>query len=361
MSLALYSIKSKEATKLNDNGIEIKVDEDNGETISIENTLDPEKMVQFNCLYNKDEIKTLMGTQGFTPEKFIDLPISGGYKVWRFNDQNFNTISNEGYCATYKKLLELLNTSTTNLNSLLNKLGTNIELLKNASLRIIGTDEAKDVSVYKDLISALNTNNENISGIISHIYEVIASIDSFSVEEFLKTTLQKDEQMTSIKLNTEKNNYEPIQVSISKYKDLVDELEKLFICLTQILIVESTNDLKYIEETKTKIDGPDELADDPNQYIYNYSSKTSHVDTFTEFIKQLNKSTENIEKWITKIEQIKTSGIDPDTSCPLNSIKYIDTNNTIKEEKPTSLNNLITKLSDNNNNIFLRYWNTKRE
>ena len=27
MSLALYSIKSKEATKLNDNGIEIKVDE----------------------------------------------------------------------------------------------------------------------------------------------------------------------------------------------------------------------------------------------------------------------------------------------------------------------------------------------
>lgn len=222
MSLALYSIKSKEATKLNDNGIEIKVDEDNGETISIENTLDPEKMVQFNCLYNKDEIKTLMGTQGFTPEQFIDLPISGGYKVWRFNDQNFNTISNEGYCATYKKLLELLNTSTTNLNSLLNKLGTNIELLKNASLRIIGTDEAKDVSVYKDLISALNTNNENISGIISHIYEVIASIDSFSVEEFLKTTLQKDEQMTSIKLNTEKNNYEPIQVSISKYKDLVE-------------------------------------------------------------------------------------------------------------------------------------------
>lgn len=125
MSIALYSCKSKVANKLKSNEIEINIDDDK---ISFDNTNDPDKMVQFNCLYNKDEIATLIGTQGFTPEEFVDLPIFSGYKLWRFNDKNFNTISDEGYCTTYKKLFELMNTSTTNLNSLLNKLGTNIDL-----------------------------------------------------------------------------------------------------------------------------------------------------------------------------------------------------------------------------------------
>ncbi|KAK8834093.1 hypothetical protein M9Y10_020179 [Tritrichomonas musculus] len=357
MSLALYSCKSKEAYKLRSNDIEISINED--EQINFENTNDPEKMVQFNCIYNKDEITTLLGTQGFTPEQFVELPISGGYKLYHFNDENFNTISNEGYCATYKKLFELLNTSTKNLNSLLNKLGSNIKFLQNASLTIIGSDETKDVSIYKNLISALNINNENISGVINHIYEIISSIDSFSVDEFLKTILQKDEEMTSIILNTETNNYISTQVSITKYKELVSELEKLTIVLTQILIVEPTNDLTYIEETKTKKEGPDELSNDSNQYIYTYSTKSKHVDTFTELINQLSISTSNIEKWVTKIEQIKTSGIDPNSKCSLNDLKYIDTTNSIKTIKPNTLNNLITKLSENNNNLHT--WLSSKE
>ena len=339
MSISVFSAKSKEATKLKDNGLEIKVDEDK---IVMENSIDPQKMVQFNCLYNKDEIKTLIGTDGFTPEEFMNLPISSGYKLWRFNDENSNTVSNEGYCTTYKKLFELLNNSTTNLNSLLNKLGTNITLLQNSSLQIIGSEEEEDVSTYKNLISALKINNENLSGIINNIYEIIASINSFSVDEFLKTTLQKDEQMTSIQLNTQTNNYESKQVSITKYQELISELEKLTICLTQILIVEPNNDLKYIKETKTA---------DERQYNYSYSSESQHIDTFSELINKLNTSTENIEKWITKIEQINTSGFNPDSTISLNTLKYVDNTNAIKEMRPTTLNNLITKLSENNNNI----------
>ena len=36
----------------------------------------------------KMKIKTLIGTDGFTPEGFMDLPISSGYKFLRFNDEN---------------------------------------------------------------------------------------------------------------------------------------------------------------------------------------------------------------------------------------------------------------------------------
>lgn len=158
--------------------------------------------------------------------------------------------------------------------------------------------------------------------------------------------------MTSIQLNTQTNNYESKQVSITQYKELVSEVEKLKICLTQILKVEPNNDLKYIKETKTKKDGTDELSvDDPSQYNYSYSSESQHIDTFSELINHLNTSIDNIEKWITKIEQIKTSGFNPDSTVSLNTLKYVDNTNINKEMKPTSLNNLITKLSENNNNI----------
>ena len=53
MSLVLYSCKSKVASKLKSNDIEINIDEDE---LSIKNTINPDEMVHFNCLYNKAEI-----------------------------------------------------------------------------------------------------------------------------------------------------------------------------------------------------------------------------------------------------------------------------------------------------------------
>ncbi|KAK8886004.1 hypothetical protein M9Y10_041463 [Tritrichomonas musculus] len=252
----------------------------------------------------------------------------------------------------------------TNLRTYLTKLQEDIiknigsaELLPGSELLIIENEistKEVDVSSYSKLIAALGNNNTGILSAIDHLYTALGELDTFSVSDFLATTLQKNETMTTIKENKAENIYEATQENIEKYTELVSTIKSLSESLKNILIVEKSLNLKYINEIKTE--KPEEeiplaVQEDEKQYIYTYQTANEHADTLTEIINLINKSTENIEKWLKKIEETKTTGID---FTKLSELKVIQKNQTSYETKPQSLttfNDVITNLSTNNENI----------
>ncbi|KAK8839984.1 hypothetical protein M9Y10_031269 [Tritrichomonas musculus] len=268
------------------------------------------------------------------------------------------------YVANLNKLYERLSTNATNLRTYLTKLQEDIiknigsaELLPGSELLIIENEistKEVDVSSYSKLIAALGNNNTGILSTIDHLYTALGELDTFSVSDFLATTLQKNETMTTIIENKAENIYEATQENIEKYTELVSTIKSLSESLKNILIVEKSLNLKYINEIKTE--KPEEeiplaVQEDEKQYIYTYQTANEHADTLTEIINLINKSTENIEKWLKKIEETKTTGID---FTKLSELKVIQKNQTSYETKPQSLttfNDVITNLSTNNENI----------
>ncbi|KAK8858374.1 hypothetical protein M9Y10_013476, partial [Tritrichomonas musculus] len=171
--------------------------------------------------------------------------------------------------------------------------------------------------------------------------------------------------MTTIKENKAEKIYEATQENITKYTELVAAIKNLSESLKNILIVEKNLNLRYIEEIKTEKPEDEiplalptsqsELAvqEDEKQYIYTYQTASKHVDTLTEIINLINTSTENIEKWLRKIEETKTTGID---FTKLSELKIVQKNDdkASYETVPQSLttfNDVITNLSTNNENI----------
>ncbi|KAK8842399.1 hypothetical protein M9Y10_025982, partial [Tritrichomonas musculus] len=369
MSLALYSVKSKEASKLKSNEIEINIDED--KIINFENTIEPDEMVQFNCVYNKAEIdEKIVGDyleKNGGLEGFGALNIMAGKGIHTFNVDG--TLHENNYATNLNKLYERLKASATNLQTYLNVLKDEIaenigtaELIPGAELSIIvDATQTKDVDVssYSKLIAALGNNNTSILSVVDNIYDTINDLDSFTVSEFLNAILQENQTMTSIKENKADEIYEATQENITKYTELVSAIKNLSECLKNILIVEKNLDMKYIKEIKTE--KPEEeiplaVTDEETkktEYIYTYETANKHADTLTEIINLINSSNENIEKWLKKIEETKTTGID---FTNLNDLKVIqkNTNTSSYEIKPqsiTSLNGMITNMSTNNENI----------
>ncbi|KAK8836155.1 hypothetical protein M9Y10_039968 [Tritrichomonas musculus] len=171
--------------------------------------------------------------------------------------------------------------------------------------------------------------------------------------------------MTTIKENKAEKIYEATQENITKYTELVAAIKNLSESLKNILIVEKNLNLRYIEEIKTEKPEDEiplalptsqsELAvqEDEKQYIYTYQTASKHADTLTEIINLINTSTENIEKWLRKIEETKTTGID---FTKLSELKIVQKNDDkasyeIVPQSLTTFNDVITNLSTNNENI----------
>ncbi len=264
MSLALYSCKSKEAYKLKANDIEINIDEDeNGiKRLNFENTIEPEEMVQFNCIYNKAEIDEKIVGDYLEKQGGLDgfgaLNIMAGKGITTFTESG--RLQEKNYAPNLNKLYERLSTSAVNLRTYLTKLQEDIiknigtaEIIPGTELLIIENEistKEVDVSSYSKLIAALGNNNTGILSAIDHLYTALGELDSFSVSDFLATTLQKNETMTTIKENKAENIYEATQENIEKYTELVTAIKNLSESLKNILIVEKNLDLKYINEIK---------------------------------------------------------------------------------------------------------------
>ena len=287
MSLALYSAKSKEAYKLKSNDIEITIDEEDGKRLNIENTIEPGEMVQFNCIYNKAEIDEKIVGDYLEKHGGLDgfgaLNIMAGKGITTFTESG--RLHENDYAANLNKLYERLSTSATNLRTYLTKLQEDIiknigsaELLPGSELLIIENEistKEVDVSSYSKLIAALGNNNTGILSAIDHLYTALGELDTFSVSDFLATTLQKNETMTTIKENKAENIYEATQENIEKYTELVSTIKSLSESLKNILIVEKSLNLKYINEIKTE--KPEEeiplaVQEDEKQYIYTYQT-----------------------------------------------------------------------------------------
>ncbi|KAK8844479.1 hypothetical protein M9Y10_024339 [Tritrichomonas musculus] len=112
---------------------------------------------------------------------------------------------------------------------------------------------------------------------------------------------------------------------------------------------------------KKKVHHPGELDETStgpwDETIITYKLDDKHVDTFTDLITQLNTSNDNLKKWLTKLESTKTIGID---FIQLDNISVIEektdeetktTSYEVKQKPPKSLNNTISNISLNNNNI----------
>ncbi len=378
MSLALFSAKSKEAYKLKSNDIEINVDEEDGiKKLNFENTINPDDMIQFNCLYNKAEIDEKIVGDYLEKQGGLDgfgaLNIMAGKGITTFTESG--RLQEINYAPNLNKLYERLSTSAVNLKAYLTKLQEDIyqnigtkELIPGAELSII-VDEIStkevDVSTISKLIAALGNNNTGILSAIDHLYTALGELDTFTVSDFLAATLQKNETMTTIKENKAEKIYEATQENITKYTELVAAIKNLSESLKNILIVEKNLNLRYIEEIKTEKPEDEiplalptsqsELAvqEDEKQYIYTYQTASKHADTLTEIINLINTSTENIEKWLRKIEETKTTGID---FTKLSELKIVQKNDdkASYETVPQSLttfNDVITNLSTNNENI----------
>ncbi|KAK8895921.1 hypothetical protein M9Y10_013807 [Tritrichomonas musculus] len=171
--------------------------------------------------------------------------------------------------------------------------------------------------------------------------------------------------MTTIKENKAEKIYEATQENITKYTELVDAIKNLSESLKNILIVEKNLNLRYIEEIKTEKPEDEiplalptsqsELAvqEDEKQYIYTYQTASKHADTLTEIINLINTSTENIEKWLKKIEETKTTGIDFTKLSELKIVQKNDDKTSYEtvSQSLTTFNDVITNLSTNNENI----------
>lgn len=115
MSIATYAFHCKEASRLRDKGIEIYVDEDNDQ---LNITREDGEPVSFNNIYNKAEVDQMALGTNFKIDSFKDLTISRGQSLPVFT---YGATNNQ-YCTTYNKLMELLRTNFNNLSKYIHDL-----------------------------------------------------------------------------------------------------------------------------------------------------------------------------------------------------------------------------------------------
>ena len=349
MSLALYSIKAKEASMLRDNGITIKVDEDENGNSLINITRDDDGEVKFNSIYNKPEIDSKILSNNLDKlEGFPDITIYGGGYIPRIIEDG-SIDKKTIYSINLRKLYQELSTNFKNISAILTEFNGGV-LQKDGKVKIF-TDaentELVNASTFSELLNALGTNTDSIQKVFDNIFQTINEI-GFDAEKFLSTELvQKGNDFNLIE-EDENKNYITKSYNVNYYNDLVDKILQLTNSLQNILIVPPEKNLEYID--KNEVSGPDTILRTTENITYKISN--SHIQTLSDLISYLSENNRSLKEWIERIEQIKTSGIDPDAEIKLNDLKVINDASSIETLKVNSLNEMITALSTSNNNAF---------
>ena len=332
MSTCLYSCVSGEAEKLKSKGIEISVDDD----LQINITRDDGGEVKYNNIYNKSEITAMnLSNKLDKLDGFPDITIFSGGHIPKIIEDGSIDIKTT-YSVNLRKLYQTLTTNFKNISAIITEFKSGV-LQKDGKVKIFTESEKVELvnaTTFSQLLAALGTNTENIQKVFNHIFQTINEF-GFDAEKFLNTELvQKGSEFKSIE-EDENKNYITKSYNVNYYNDLIDKILLLTNSLQNILIVSPENNLKYI-----------------NAETSDYKITEKHIQTLSDLISYLSDNNKNLSEWIEKIEQIKTTGIDPNAEIELNDLKVINDANSIETQKVNSLNEMITALSNNNNNAF---------
>ncbi|WP_300718046.1 hypothetical protein, partial [uncultured Brachyspira sp.] len=334
---------------LRDNGITIKVDEDENGNSQINITRDDDGEVKFNSIYNKPEIDSKILSNNLDKlEGFPDITIYGGGYIPRIIEDG-SIDKKTIYSINLRKLYQELTTNFKNISAILTEFNGGV-LQKDGKVKIF-TDaentELVNASTFSELLNALGTNTDSIQKVFDNIFQTINEI-GFDAEKFLSTELvQKGNDFNLIE-EDENKNYITKSYNVNYYNDLVDKILQLTNSLQNILIVPPEKNLEYID--KNEMSGPDTILRTTENITYKISN--SHIQTLSDLISYLSENNRSLKEWIERIEQIKISGIDPDAEIKLNDLKVINDASSIETLKVNSLNEMITALSTSNNNAF---------
>ena len=238
MSMAIYSCKSKTATRLKNKGIEISVDDDNDEQINI--THDDKNAVKFNIIYNKDEIDELLKLISGAPANFnMFSPITPEKMMYglTYNDTGHSLFLKHSLVENYKELYENVSNTILSLNTFFNfldnsglneRIGTYISstalfeglklltvLNKDSSTRDFETEYKKltgNDAILSNVIQQLGDGQdwciEQIIFICKVIDKIIKDLENTiscqcpdNSEEFLKVFTEWEESYTSLMNN----------------------------------------------------------------------------------------------------------------------------------------------------------------
>ena len=168
MSLALYSCKSKTATKLKDKGIEISVDDENDDTINVIH--DDGKVVKFNCVYNKEEIKEMI-------KKITGAPSN-------FNIYSLITEGKSMYALNYedkKYVLEKTEKLVENYEELYNNVNSSLEEIQKYVKEMFNQQKVSELK-YDESKHELNENTENVVNNFTEMYNTLnTSINNLKI------------------------------------------------------------------------------------------------------------------------------------------------------------------------------------
>ncbi len=206
MSIATYAFHCKEASRLRDKGIEIYVDEDNDQ---LNITREDGEPVSFNNIYNKAEVDQMALGTNFKIDSFKDLTISGGQSLPVFKDG----ATNNQYCTTYNKLMELLRTNFNNLSKYIHDLNidgvdlsnladTDISLSQMNYIDNKNTIQQHTPSNINDVIKTYNSSNINIQSSLSNMNGFVKKSGFENTEIYPNGSLNLFGSSLSNKLNT---------------------------------------------------------------------------------------------------------------------------------------------------------------
>ena len=372
MSIGLYSLGASEAEKLVSDGFEISVGlDEKGEKKQINITRDDGETVYYNNIYNTTEIDQLRISGQITDNSqeilkgFPDILIYKGGSIPAIQS---NGSTNEKTVETLKALYKVISESNTNSASILAQYLSKI-LEKNGTTSIIDSDLSEtmnkipSVSTYaiqtetfEQLLTAISINSNNAITIINQIFEMIDKY-KFEPEKFIKTALTNYQEpfyvFDKVIDESDKSKYYLIkkEVDANTYQNLIQALYILASATTEILEVNPNFNLDVFQVEEQK-------DEENNTTNISYSLVEKHVQTLTELIWALSFSNKDLKKWLSKIETMKTTGINPDTfgnmELSLSSALMMteDSKDELEIVENTSLNNLIYNISENNRFLF---------
>ena len=295
MSLALYSVKAKEATKLKDNGYEISVGENDNGTQQIQFIREDGKDVKFNNIYNKKEIDDMALGKNFNLDTFYQREIYKGGTIRKFKTDGTSIPAS---ASTLENLYANLRDSVQNLETFLQTI-TNDKYAKDATLEIFNkpsenssyTITTEDVSTPTKLITALNTNSKNLQNVISELN----GIEFKTIDDYLNKDVISESDLTEIELDElHQIYYLQEHKTITKFKELVQYIQTLGNRFKEMVYADDETELKILKETET--DGTKK-----------YELENTFTQTFSKLITDISKSNEALFNYI---NSIKIPGID---------------------------------------------------
>ncbi|WP_300485551.1 hypothetical protein, partial [uncultured Brachyspira sp.] len=147
---------------LRDNGITIKVDEDENGNSQINITRDDDGEVKFNNIYNKAEITAMNLSNNLDKlEGFPDITIYGGGYIPRIIEDG-SIDKKTIYSINLRKLYQELTTNFKNISAILTEFKGGV-LQKDGKVKIFidaENTELVSASTFSELLHALGTNTD---------------------------------------------------------------------------------------------------------------------------------------------------------------------------------------------------------